>query len=37
VAIGIPRFARDFRNNLEDIQEGLRAVIEKRKPVWKNK
>jgi cyclohexa-1,5-dienecarbonyl-CoA hydratase len=23
--------------NLEDVQEGLRAVIEKRKPVWKNK
>jgi enoyl-CoA hydratase/carnithine racemase len=22
--------------NLEDVQEGLRAVIEKRKPVWKN-
>jgi enoyl-CoA hydratase/carnithine racemase len=22
---------------LEDVQEGLRAVIEKRKPVWKNK
>src|SRR5260370_4020273 len=23
--------------SLEDVQEGLRAVIEKRKPVWKNK
>jgi cyclohexa-1,5-dienecarbonyl-CoA hydratase len=23
--------------NLEDVQEGLRAVLEKRKPVWKNK
>ena len=23
--------------NLQDVQEGLRAVIEKRKPVWKNK
>ncbi|MBZ5525789.1 MAG: enoyl-CoA hydratase/isomerase family protein [Acidobacteriia bacterium] len=23
--------------NLEDVQEGLRAVIEKRKPIWKNK
>src|SRR6202140_2981898 len=23
--------------NLEDVQEGLRAVIEKRKPAWKNK
>src|SRR5215831_4475200 len=23
--------------NLEDVQEGLRAVIERRKPVWKNK
>lgn len=23
--------------NLEDVQEGLRAVIEKRKPLWKNK
>ena len=23
--------------NLEDVQEGLRAVIEKRRPVWKNK
>jgi cyclohexa-1,5-dienecarbonyl-CoA hydratase len=23
--------------NLEDVQEGLRAVIEKRKPVWKNR
>jgi cyclohexa-1,5-dienecarbonyl-CoA hydratase len=22
---------------LEDVQEGLRAVVEKRKPVWKNK
>jgi enoyl-CoA hydratase/carnithine racemase len=22
---------------LEDVQEGLRAVLEKRKPVWKNK
>jgi hypothetical protein len=24
-------------DNLEDVQEGLRAVIEKRKPVWQNK
>jgi hypothetical protein len=23
--------------DLEDVQEGLRAVLEKRKPVWKNK
>jgi hypothetical protein len=23
--------------DLEDSQEGLRAVLEKRKPVWKNK
>jgi len=23
--------------NLQDVQEGLRAVLEKRKPVWKNK
>jgi len=23
--------------NLEDVQEGIRAVLEKRKPVWKNK
>ncbi len=23
--------------SLEDVQEGLRAVVEKRKPVWKNK
>jgi hypothetical protein len=41
VAIAIPPLrqaqGRDFRNNLEDVQEGLRAVIEKRKPVWKNK
>ena len=22
---------------LEDVQEGLRAVVEKRQPVWKNK
>jgi len=22
---------------LEDVQEGLRAVLERRKPVWKNK
>jgi hypothetical protein len=22
---------------LEDVQEGLRAVLEKRKPVWKNR
>jgi len=22
---------------LEDVQEGLRAVVEKRKPIWKNK
>jgi enoyl-CoA hydratase/carnithine racemase len=22
---------------LEDVQEGIRAVLEKRKPVWKNK
>jgi hypothetical protein len=47
--IGISRYARDFRKktsqdlylnelmSLEDVQEGLRAVIEKRKPVWKNK
>jgi len=23
--------------DLEDVQEGLRAVLEKRKPVWKNR
>jgi hypothetical protein len=23
--------------SLEDVQEGIRAVLEKRKPVWKNK
>ena len=45
-AMGLPineamKHAQDIYLNqlyaLEDVQEGLRAVVEKRKPVWKNK
>jgi hypothetical protein len=45
-SIGIPlqeamRNSHDIYLNelmeLDDVQEGLRAVVEKRKPVWKNK